>query len=129
MGVPRHGSFEFASKEDWAYAVNMVETVTWLAGRPDYLDELREAVQSLKLFDGPARARSGRLFEWLAAAMSYQGISDSVARNYMADHGRPRWASDCSRRQDRLMPAAEKLLAFSRMRLSENPLTPAPCRT
>ena len=93
MGVARQRSFEFENKKDWAYAVNMVETVTWLAGRPDYLDELREAVDSLKLFDGSTRARSGRLFEWLAGAMSYQGISDSVARDYMVDHGAPRWAS------------------------------------
>ena len=91
MGGPRHGPIEFARQEDWAYAVNMVETVTWLAGRPEYLDDLAETVASLKLFETTKQARSARLFEWLAAAMSYQGISDTVARNYMAEHERPRW--------------------------------------
>jgi hypothetical protein len=85
--------FKNVSEPDWAYAVNMIETVTWLAGRPDYLDDLRETVASLKLFEGTGRSRSARLFEWLARAMSYQGISDGVARTYMADHGAPRWAS------------------------------------
>ena len=91
MGGPAQGPIQFARQEDWAYAVNMIETVTWLAGRPDYLDDLAETFASLKLFETTKQARSARLFEWLAAAMSYQGISDTVARTYMADHGRPRW--------------------------------------
>ena len=91
MAGPDHGPIEFSRAEDWAYAVNMVETVTWLAGRPDYLDDLRHTVASLKLFERSGQARSAWVFEWLGAAMSYQGISDAVARTYMADHGRPRW--------------------------------------
>ena len=31
----------FNAKRDLAYAVNVVATVTWLAGRPDYFDEFR----------------------------------------------------------------------------------------
>jgi hypothetical protein len=86
--------FKFASDDDFTYAVNIVETVTWLAGKPDYLDELRESVQTLDLFTPSAgRARSAKVFEWLAASMSFQGISDQVAQSYMSDHGRPRWAS------------------------------------
>jgi hypothetical protein len=87
-------SFKFASDRDFAYAVNVVETVTWLAGKPDYLDDLRDTVQALDLFAPTrGRARSAKLFEWLAATMSFQGISDQVAQSYMSDHGRPRWAS------------------------------------
>ena len=85
--------FKFVRDEDFAYAVNLVETVTWLAGKPDYLDDMRETVQALDLFVPlGGRARSAKVFEWLAAAMSYQGISDRVAQSYMSDHGRPRWA-------------------------------------
>jgi hypothetical protein len=91
MSGDRYGAFKFARHEDWTYAVNIVETVTWLAGTPDYLDDLRETIESLKLFEGRDRSRSARLFDWLAAAMSYQGISDSVAHSYMAAHGWPRW--------------------------------------
>jgi hypothetical protein len=28
--------FKFTRDKDLAYAVNLVETVTWLAGKPDY---------------------------------------------------------------------------------------------
>lgn len=91
MADVHHRQFRFASGEAWAYAVNMVETVAWLAGQPDYLDEVREAVKELDLFNATKRPLSAKIFEWLGAATSYQGISDTVARNYMAVHGRPRW--------------------------------------
>jgi len=86
--------FKFASDKDFAYAVNLAETVSWLAGKPDYLDDLRDTVQTLDLFDrSQGRARSAKVFEWLAASMNFQGISDQVAQSYMSDHGRPRWAN------------------------------------
>jgi hypothetical protein len=52
------------------YAIHLIE-ITWLAGKLDYLDDLRETVRALDLFD-PARgrARSAKVFEWLAAAMN-----------------------------------------------------------
>jgi hypothetical protein len=84
-------AFEFEKEKDWTYAVGMVETVAWLAGNPNYLDDLRETVKTLKLFEREGRARSATVFEWLAATTSYQGISDAVARTFMAEHGRPRW--------------------------------------
>jgi hypothetical protein len=34
---------------------------------------------------------SAKVFQWLATALSYQGISDAVARTYMEEHERPRW--------------------------------------
>ena len=91
MGAQRcDGAFGFASEEDRAYAINTVETVTWLAGRPDYFDELGEAGKDHDLFGSIGRSRSSRVFDWLMAALSYQGISDAVARSYMATHERPR---------------------------------------
>jgi hypothetical protein len=50
--------FKFVRDKDFAYALNLVETVTWLAGKPDYLDDLRETVQTLDLF-GPCRVAPG----------------------------------------------------------------------
>lgn len=42
--------------------------------------------------------------------MSYQGISDEVARNYMADHGAPNWA-DIARGLE-TKPDCERLSSF-----------------
>jgi hypothetical protein len=93
MAAPRRqAAFGFSSHEDWAYAVSIVETVTWLAGRADYLERLSKGGKALDLFGPSGRARSAKVFEWLIAALSYQGISDAVARSYMAAHERPSWA-------------------------------------
>ena len=91
--MANRNGFKFVRDKDFAYALNLVETVTWLAGKPDYLDDMRETVQTLDLFDRSlGRARSAKVFEWLAASMSFQGISDQVAQSYMSNHGQPRWA-------------------------------------
>ena len=84
--------FGFISNDDRVYAINVVETVAWLAGDPDYLDNLREGGKGLDLFGSTGRTRSAKVFEWLTAALSYQGISDAVARSYMATHEAPAWA-------------------------------------
>lgn len=76
---------------DLAYAVGMVETICWLAGTPNYLDDVREAVA--EFFEPSELKQSRRLFEWLATQMSFQGISDEVARNYMDTHGRASWSA------------------------------------
>ena len=39
----------FGSERDWVYAINIVGTVTWLAGRADYLDDLRRTAADLDL--------------------------------------------------------------------------------
>lgn len=83
--------FKFSSKQDWRYTIGIIETVAWLAGRPDYFDDLWETAADVGLFDGPSRTISAKLFERLATAMSYQGISDEVARSYIAQHGSPKW--------------------------------------
>src|SRR5580698_8329709 len=85
-------AFGFTSEQDRAYAVNIVETVTWLAGHSDYFDELGKGRKNLDLFGSNGRARSSKVFERLMAALSYQGISDAVARSYMATHEAPAWA-------------------------------------
>jgi hypothetical protein len=92
MVTSRHAAaFGFAHKQDLEYAINVVETVTWLAGRPDYFDEMREAQADLDLATSSGRLRSAKMFEWLAAALSYQGVSDAAARSYMEAHERPAW--------------------------------------
>ena len=63
-------------------------------------------------------ARSGattarRVFDWLMAALSYQGIADQVAYDYMAKHGRAAWHDiDQKLQPRRQLPQAQELLAF-----------------
>jgi hypothetical protein len=72
-----------------AYAVQMVHATCCLAGSASYLDDIRAdrgISRAVRDHDTPA------LFDWLIDALSFQGISDSVASGYMARHGSVRWS-------------------------------------
>jgi hypothetical protein len=71
------------------HATRLIHRVCCLAGEPDLINEIRTdngAIRSaIKEHDTPA------LFDWLMAMLSYQGISDQVAYDYMEQHGRVTW--------------------------------------
>ena len=74
------------------HAVRVVHGVCCLAGSASLIDDLRA---ELRVEGVPAAIRrhdTATLFDWLIAAVSYQGISDRVASGYMEAHGRARWA-------------------------------------
>ena len=58
------------------------------------------------------------VFDWLIAALSYQGISDQIAYDYMEQHGYVQWmiSKTCPRRH---LPQAQELLAFQSLRLHQ----------
>src|ERR1700730_8870303 len=74
-----------------AYAGQLVPATCCLAGSASYLDDVRTdlrrrgVIRAVRDHDTPA------LFDWLIEALSFQGISDSVASGYMARHGNVRW--------------------------------------
>ncbi len=71
------------------HATRLIHRVCCLAGEPDLINEIRTdntAIRSaIKERDTPA------LFDWLMAMLSYQGISDQVAHDYMEQHGQVTW--------------------------------------
>ena len=77
---------------DLDYAVQLVHATCCLAGSASYLDDgradLRDCgiMRAIKDHDTPA------LFGWLVEMLSFQGISDSVAAGYIAQHGSIRWS-------------------------------------
>ena len=60
------------------------------------------------------------VFDWLIAALSYQGISDQIAYDYMEQHGYVRW-DDINQKlaQGADLPQAQELLAFLRLPLQQ----------
>ena len=72
-------------------AVKVIYRVCCLAGAADLLDEIRAELQAEGIPRVIRHHEVAPLFDWLASALSYQGISDRVAADYMARHGRPRW--------------------------------------
>jgi hypothetical protein len=74
------------------YAVNLVHSVCCLAGDPEFFDHRRTGGKK-SLSAAVERHDTPRLFDWLVEALSYQGIADRIAHDYMQRHGRARWAS------------------------------------
>jgi hypothetical protein len=73
------------------YPVSLVHTVCALAGNPAYVDDLKRGLQARGILKAVDDHDSPKLFEWLVEAMSYQGISDAIAADYMKRHGRATW--------------------------------------
>jgi len=74
------------------HAVRVVHGVCCLAGSASLIDDLRAELRAEGVPAAIRRHDTATLFDWLIAALSYQGISDRVASGYMERHGRARWA-------------------------------------
>jgi hypothetical protein len=82
------------------HAVRLIHAICGLAGSPTLIDDIRADLAADKVAGAIRRHDSAAVFDWLLAALSYQGIADQVAADYMAKHGRAAWA-DIDRKLDR----------------------------
>jgi hypothetical protein len=81
-----------AAKRALDHAVSIIFRVCCLAGAPELIDEVRAELRAEGMLTAVRRGETAALFDWVASALSYQGISDQVATDYMAHHGRARFA-------------------------------------
>ena len=86
----RSGATWLASA-DRDYPLRLLQLVCALAGDLEFLTDANSRDQR-SLAAAIERHDTAALFDWLMAAFSYQGIADRVADDYMARHGRARWA-------------------------------------
>jgi hypothetical protein len=80
------------SSTDRDYAVRLLHRVCCLAGDPEFLARRRSGGRN-SIVAAIERHDSARIFNWLMQALSYQGIADRIAHDYMQRHGSARWAS------------------------------------
>jgi hypothetical protein len=73
------------------HAVRLIHAVCGLAGSPTLIDEIRVELRADKVRPAIRNRDTGPVFDWLIAAVSYQGISNEVADEYMEKHGRATW--------------------------------------
>jgi hypothetical protein len=92
-----------------AYAVRLIRRVCALAGSAHLLDEIRQGDAS-GLHSAIQRSDTPALFDWLASAFSYQGVSNQVAYEYMEQHGYVGWR-DLQARLGR-QPGCPKLRSY-----------------
>src|ERR1700733_6264675 len=74
------------------HAVRVVHGVCCLAGSPSLIDDIRAELRADGIATAIRRHDTATLFDWLVAALSYQGISNQVAAEYMQRHGSATWA-------------------------------------
>jgi hypothetical protein len=89
------------------HATRLILRVCRLAGPTAILDDAR---QSAEIASAIRNRNTSVLFDWLVAALSYQGISDQVAADYMERHGLATWRAienDLRRR-----PSCPKLRSY-----------------
>jgi hypothetical protein len=73
------------------HAVRIIHAICGLAGSPSLIDDIRADLTSDKVRGAIRRRDTAAVFDWLLVALSYQGISDQVAHDYMEKHGRAAW--------------------------------------
>jgi hypothetical protein len=73
------------------HAVRVIYRVCCLAGSASLIDDLAAELDEEGVRAAMRAGDSGPVFDWLLAALSYQGISDRIADAYMAAHGRLSW--------------------------------------
>jgi hypothetical protein len=83
------------------HASRLIIRVCHIAGSASFVDDARESLAAEGIQAAVRNRDTAVLFDWLVATLSYQGIADQVAYDYMERHGQATWqviASDLRRR-------------------------------
>jgi hypothetical protein len=73
------------------HAVRLIHAICGLAGSATLIDDIRADLRADKVRAAIRHRDTAVVFDWLMAALSYQGIADAVAYDYMEQHGRAAW--------------------------------------
>ena len=68
---------------DYEYAVNLVHSICCLAGVPSYVDDLRSDLRDNGVLAAVNNHDTAQLFDWLMSVLSFQGIADRVAEDFI----------------------------------------------
>ena len=71
--------------------VRLVHRICEIAGAPSLIADSRVNMARHGVIAPVRRHDTPAIFDWLIDALSYQGVSDSIAHGYMERHGRVRW--------------------------------------
>jgi len=73
-------------------AKQLLTTVCQLAGSMSFIDEIDDEFRTSGLYVAVRSHSTPLIFDWLVDVLSFQGISDRVARDYATKHGRATWS-------------------------------------
>src|ERR1700720_4225020 len=70
------------------YATDLARQVCTVSGDPLLIDDARISLAARGVLEAIRRHDDAVLFDWLMEVLSYQGIADTIAHDYMERHGR-----------------------------------------
>lgn len=70
------------------FATRLVREICEIAGEPTIIDDARVDLAADGVLGAIRRHDNAALFGWLMGVLSYQGVSDAIAYDYMERHGR-----------------------------------------
>src|SRR4051812_43704495 len=73
------------------HAVRVIYRVCCLAGSAGLIDNIRADLDAEGVRTAMRKRYTAAVFDWLIAALSYQGISNQIADDYMEQHGYVSW--------------------------------------
>jgi hypothetical protein len=73
------------------HAVRVIYRVCILAGSASLIDKICADLHAEGVRTAMRKRDTAAVFDWLIAALSYQGISDQIAYDYMEQHGYVQW--------------------------------------
>ena len=89
--MARNSRISAAKALNFATAVRLVHRVCLVAGARRIVEDSRVGLARQGVIAAVRRHDTPAIFDWLIDALSYQGVSDSIAYGYMEQHGRVRW--------------------------------------
>lgn len=92
------------------HALPLITAACRLAGPLNFVEQARDDFRESALLAAVRRHDSTALFDWLMTILSYQGIADRLADQYLRDHGNVTWAEIEAAIANR--PACPKLGGF-----------------
>ena len=73
------------------HATRVIYRVCCLAGSANLIDKIRVDLDAEGIRTAMRRRDTAAVFDWLVEALSYQGIADQIACDYMEEHGYVQW--------------------------------------
>jgi hypothetical protein len=74
------------------HARTLIQQVCEIAGQENWIEELEEDAADNEIIAAVASHDTSVIFNWLMWILSFQGVSDAVAKGYMEKHGNVTWA-------------------------------------
>src|ERR1035437_8504379 len=77
--------------DGYAYAHRIIHAVCCLAGAASFVDDARDNLVSEGVLGAIEAHNAPGLFDWMGYAVSFHGIADAVAADYLDKHGALTW--------------------------------------